>query len=165
MASNQQCGAFPGGCPSHRVLQFLFPVLYGRVFIPPAVAGERSHPDGPEPTRQWIEVPSGWLRVGGVPEETTEMGPRKMVSAGEESSIPSEFVARHRPLGRRLPYLLPGKEPTDGRALRAMPVERCPPENPSRGEDPQGRPTSLLEAAPPTRGLRALPRHATTLHQ
>lgn len=37
--------------------------LYGHVSIPPAVAEELRHPDGPEATRQWISAPPRWLRV------------------------------------------------------------------------------------------------------
>ena len=37
--------------------------LYGAVFIPPAVAGELRHPDGPKATRQWISAPPRWLHV------------------------------------------------------------------------------------------------------
>lgn len=37
--------------------------LYGDVSIPPAVAAELRHPDGPEATRQWISAPPQWLHV------------------------------------------------------------------------------------------------------
>jgi predicted nucleic acid-binding protein len=57
-------------------------VLYGEVLVPPAVAGELSHPDGPGPTRQWIEAPPEWLRVEGVPGEVAREG-----GPGPESTL------------------------------------------------------------------------------
>lgn len=41
----------------------LLPALFGRVFIPPAVARELSHPAAPSPCRELIEHPEEWLSI------------------------------------------------------------------------------------------------------
>ncbi len=41
----------------------LLRILCGKVFIPPAVAGELTHPRTPERVRRWIAQPVPWLEV------------------------------------------------------------------------------------------------------
>jgi len=42
--------------------------LYGEIYVPPAVMGELSHPDGPEATRRWAQDLPAWLQVKEPPE-------------------------------------------------------------------------------------------------
>jgi hypothetical protein len=37
--------------------------LFTRVLTPPAVIAEMSHPDTPEPVRQWAASPPEWLEI------------------------------------------------------------------------------------------------------
>jgi predicted nucleic acid-binding protein len=39
------------------------PTLFGRVLIPPAVAGELSHARTPESVRAWLSSQPGWLEI------------------------------------------------------------------------------------------------------
>lgn len=57
-------------------------VLYGEVLIPPAVADELGHPDGPGPTRRWAKERPDWLRVEELPE-----GPTRETSPSPESKL------------------------------------------------------------------------------
>jgi predicted nucleic acid-binding protein len=41
----------------------LLPKLYGRVFIPPAVRQESSHPKAPEAVRIWLASSPRWLEI------------------------------------------------------------------------------------------------------
>jgi|SRR5471030_183840 predicted nucleic acid-binding protein len=41
----------------------ILPLLYTRILIPPAVLEELRHPAAPEPVRDWVAHPPGWLEV------------------------------------------------------------------------------------------------------
>jgi predicted nucleic acid-binding protein len=41
----------------------VLPALFGRVYAPPSVMEELSHPRGPQPVRAWASSPPAWLAV------------------------------------------------------------------------------------------------------
>lgn len=61
------------------------PALFGRVFIPEAVAIELSHPATPSLVREWLETPPPWLES--KPESAGADLPARMHGAGERAAI------------------------------------------------------------------------------
>jgi len=57
--------------------------LYGAVVIPPAVAGELSHPNTPKEIRAWIASPPAWLSV----KAPAHVDPTIATGAGEREAI------------------------------------------------------------------------------
>ncbi len=61
----------------------VLPALFGRVYAPPAVIRELSHPRSPERVRQWGDSPPGWLTVQGP----THTDPSLKLGPGETEAI------------------------------------------------------------------------------
>ncbi len=61
----------------------VLPALFGRVYAPPAVIRECSHPRSPERVRQWGDAPPGWLTVQGP----THTDPSLKLGPGETEAI------------------------------------------------------------------------------
>jgi predicted nucleic acid-binding protein len=62
----------------------ILPTLFGRVIIPPAVAGELQHPRRPAPVRAWIVMPPAWLEMRPPPELVTTT---LRLGAGERETL------------------------------------------------------------------------------
>lgn len=52
----------------------LLPVLFAEVAVPRLVAIELGHADAPEPVRQWISQPPGWLEIHAIAARAAERG-------------------------------------------------------------------------------------------
>lgn len=50
----------------------VLPELFTQILIPEAVSQELSHPDAPQPVRDWIAKPPDWFSVLTVSEATTD---------------------------------------------------------------------------------------------
>ena len=66
----------------------ILPLLYGQVFVPPAVMDEMRAPSTPEVVRRWAESPPDWLRIvePAIVEEVPRLGQGKR-GAGEKAAI------------------------------------------------------------------------------
>ena len=66
----------------------VLPLLYGRVFTPPAVIDEMKAPSTPEVVRRWAESPPAWLEIlePAVIEDIPRLGQGKR-GAGEKAAI------------------------------------------------------------------------------
>jgi predicted nucleic acid-binding protein len=61
----------------------ILPTLFGRVFAPPAVIQELSHPRSPEVVRQWASSPPSWLTI----QAPTVRDPSLKLGPGETEAI------------------------------------------------------------------------------
>ena len=61
----------------------ILPTLFGRVFAPPAVIRELSHPRSPEVVRQWASSPPSWLTI----QAPNSIDPSLKLGPGETEAI------------------------------------------------------------------------------
>ena len=61
----------------------ILPAIFGRVFAPPAVIRELSHPRSPEVVRRWASSPPDWLIV----QAPTRLDPSLKLGPGESEAI------------------------------------------------------------------------------
>lgn len=89
--------------------EHLLPALYGRVFIPPAVAEELDHRSAPELVRRWLATRPAWLEIREpshklVPESDLDRGEQEAIALAEDFSadflLVDEWDARQE-AGRR----------------------------------------------------------------
>lgn len=65
----------------------LFPTLYERVVIPPAVSGELLRSQTPAVVRQWLAHAPSWFTIL-APQQPLGAGPFPKLGAGEREAIP-----------------------------------------------------------------------------
>jgi predicted nucleic acid-binding protein len=68
--------------------EHVLPLLYGRVFVPPAVVDEMTVPNTPDMVRRWAESPPEWLKIVSPAsiEDIPRLGQGKR-GAGEKAAI------------------------------------------------------------------------------
>lgn len=74
-------------------LDHILPALFGRVLTTPAVMGELTHSDAPEPVRRWAEPRPRWLEVRSpaalLPGIDLDIGETEAISLAKEISADS----------------------------------------------------------------------------
>ena len=72
----------------------VLPALFGRVFAPPAVIRELSHPRSPEVVRQWASSPPSWLIVQNPTclEPSIKLGPGETEAISLALELAADFI-------------------------------------------------------------------------